>query len=126
LPDQAYQMMNIMRRGAHLTQKVSALTGSSVPPLTARPASVPPEEQALWDRFVLEAQAAPALLGQLRSGLKNPRRSTDLCAGAYPRLDPGENLADCKASELGFAVKRGWATNDTDCFVRTNYFAGDA
>lgn len=125
LPDQAYQIMNILRRGDHLAHKVSELTGTSVAPLSDRPSGVSASEQPRWEQFLSEAKLAPGLLGQIRTGLADARQLTQLCKRAYPDVGPGE-LALCKASEIGFAVKRGWATNTSDCFVRDKYFFGDS
>lgn len=126
LPDQAIQLMNVLRRGQLLTSKVSAETGTSVAPLSQIPPSLPPEDAALWQRFINEAIQGPGRLGVLKTGLADPPRSTDECGGAYPRIAAGSHLSQCRAFELPFAVKRDWATNNSDCFLRGNYFPGDA
>jgi hypothetical protein len=124
-PDQAYQIANILRRGDYLAKKVSALRGASVTPLSTRPASVPASDQAVWDRFLAEARDMPGRMGQIRTGLADPTVPSNKCGNAYPTLAANQHLAQCKALELPFAVKRGWASNTSDCFVRGQYFSGD-
>jgi hypothetical protein len=124
LPDQAYQTMNILRRGEYLSKKVSAVTGLTVAPLSARPASVPASQQAKWDKYIAELRLAPLKLDRLRTGLANPRKPVSGCP-MYPVLAANAKLADCRLGDIPFAPKRGWATNDSDCFVR-RYFAGDS
>ena len=125
LPDQAVQIANIMRRGALLTKKVSDLTGVSVAPLDAQPATVPAAEAAKWTAFVNETKAMPDRIAQVRVGLSDPRVDTSSCGKLYPQLAAGQHLAQCKAGDIPFAVKRGWGSNTSDCFIRGNYFAGD-
>jgi hypothetical protein len=124
IPDQAYQTMNILRRGEYLSKKVSAVTGTSVPLLSARPASVPASQQAQWDKYIAELRLAPGKLELLRTGLANPQVGASQCP-MYPTLNSGEKLGTCRAGDIPFAPKRKWATNTSDCFVR-NYFAGDS
>jgi hypothetical protein len=125
LPDQAVQIANIMRRGQILTKKVSDLTGTSVVPLDTRPSSVPNSEAAQWQAFVNETKALPDRIAQVRTGLADPRFPSAKCGKQYPVLAAGQHLAQCKAGDIPFAVKRGWASNASDCFIRGNYFAGD-
>ena len=125
LPDQAYQTMNILRRGEYLSKKVSAVTGLTVAPLSARPASVPASQQAKWDKYIAELRVAPLKLDRLRTGLPSWRPAVANKCPMYPTLKNNGPLADCRNGDLPFAPKRGWATNDSDCFVR-KYFAGDS
>lgn len=125
LPDQALQIANILRRGQNLQRKVSDMTGSSVPPLDIRPASVPASEALKWAAFIDEMKATPDRIAQLRTGLSDPKVASSHCGNRYPLLAAGQHLAQCKAGDIPFAVKRYWGSNTSDCFIRGNYFAGD-
>src|SRR5256885_9323727 len=56
MADQAYQILNQLRRGSHLPDVVVRASGGSAPAvLTARPPSVPADQVASWQAFVTEA-----------------------------------------------------------------------
>src|SRR5215475_7190575 len=60
MADQAYQILNQLRRGSHLPDLVARTSGGGAPAqLTARPPSVPADQAASWQAFVTEAIAAP-------------------------------------------------------------------
>jgi hypothetical protein len=130
-PDQAYQLLNIVNRGAFFTERVAKDAAAATPPLpapvplTTRPASVPASEQALWDRFVAEMRAAAPKLDQLLVDLPNPNRPSAECGNAYPVLASGGQLAQCRAGELPFAPRRHWNENEALCYLRRGYQMGD-
>jgi len=126
MPDHAYQIMNVLRRGDYLTAMVNKTWGKSFAPLTTKPSSVPASEQAAWDRYITETREAADRLDKLPSGLSDPVNSSEQCGHAYPAVSQGSSLAACRAGELTFPVKRGWGKNDADCYVRKGYNEGDA
>jgi hypothetical protein len=133
LPDQAVQLMNLMRRGQSLPLQVSRLINDPTKPqpipLTQRPPAVPASEQARWDAFVAEAMAAPPKLDQLLTELKDPPRLSSECGNQYPAQTKGVKLtgfASCRGVDLTFAPSSGWATSNNRCFLRKGYNFGDS
>jgi hypothetical protein len=131
-PDQAYQILNVINRGAYVTERVSNQAARTTPPspvpipFTQRPAAIPASEQTRWDRFIAEARQAAPRLDQLLVDLPDPNRTTDECGHAYPRLADGGHLAACRAGELTFAPRRGWNSNPALCYLRRGYQLGDS
>jgi hypothetical protein len=134
--DQAYQILNLLRRGAFYSVEAAALNpGGSFPPLFACPASVCPPatcpggacaEGTRWKQFITEAMAAPDRLGNVRSNLRDPGPKAPDCGGIFPpNLAPG-NLGKCLAKEISFPPRRGFASNPNECFVRRGYVFGGA
>ncbi|MEO5770329.1 MAG: hypothetical protein ABIS92_18375 [Polyangia bacterium] len=134
--DQAYQILNLLRRGAFYSVEAAALNpGDSFPPLFECPASVCPPttcaggscpEGTRWKQFIAEAMAAPDKLGNVRSDLRDPGPRSPDCGGVFPaNLGPGE-LANCLAKEVPFAPRRGFASNSNECFLRRGYVVGGA
>jgi hypothetical protein len=128
-PDQAYQLMNVMRRGPFYAEKARRLKPlGTFPPLTQRPPSVPASEEATWQRFITAALAAPAKLDNVRIDLTNPHRTTQDCGGVFAALPPppGTSFAQCRAGEISFAPRRGWGDNPNECYLRRGYRFGGA
>jgi hypothetical protein len=131
-PDQAYQVLNVINRGAYVTERVRNQAAKTTPPspvpllFTQRPAAVPASEQALWDRFIAEARLAAPKLDQLLVDLPDPNRRSDECGHAYPELATGRHLAACRAGELSFAPRRGWNSDPALCYLRRGYQLGDS
>lgn len=139
--DQAYQVLNLMRRGAAYAAEAQRLDPAGAlagkyRPLTQCPEALCPASTCLngacpvgrqWSRFVAQALAAPAKLDRVRTDLSDapPPLVAGSCGGALPKLAPGE-LARCRIGELSFAPRRGWGTNANECFVRSGYVAGGA
>jgi hypothetical protein len=126
-PDQAYQVMNIMRRGGFYADQARRInpTGTYAP-LTTRPPGVPASQDAAWNTFVTQALAAPALLDSVAIALPPPPRTSQDCGGVYASLPPDAQFAACHAGDLGFAPKRSWAQNTNECYLRPGYKFGAA
>src|SRR5262245_17248273 len=103
LPDQAYQILNLLRRGSHLPDVVARSSGRPAPsPLTARPPSLRAEDQASWDQFLAEAIPAAQRLDLLLTDLPDPLRTSEECGGKYPTVEAGKHLSGCRAADLAF------------------------
>jgi hypothetical protein len=142
--DQAYQALNLMRRGAAYAVQArrldqggaaEALAGK-YQPLSRCPESVCPARSCpngdcpagqQWRRFVAQAVAAPAKLDRVRSDLADPdpKLVKESCGNELPKLGPRE-LALCRVGELSFAARPGWATSPNACFLRPDYVVGGA
>src|SRR6266540_3235721 len=126
-PDQAHQILNIMRRGGFYADQAKRITPSGTfAPLTVRPPGVPASSDAAWQSFVAQALAAPARLDNVMVGLSNPPRSSQDCGGVFANLPSGAQFAQCRARDLGFAPRRGWADNPNECYRRRGYQFGAA
>lgn len=126
-PDQAYQILNIMRRGAFYAEKARRLNpAGTYSPLTARPSNVPAADDADWQRFVTQALAAPARLDNVPVGLVDPRLSSPDCHGVFPPLPVAGTFARCRAGELSFPPRRYWQENPNECYLRRGYVFGGA
>jgi hypothetical protein len=129
LPDQAYQILNTLRRGDGLQlvlqSELEHASHGLVRLLSDRPDSVPASEQARWDRFIAEARLAPSRLDLLLTDLVNPAHPSDQCRNAYPVLTAGQQLAACRAGELSFAPRRQWGEKAGTCYLRLGYHPDD-
>jgi len=134
--DQAYQILNLLRRGAFYSVEAAALSGTNnFPPLFQCPASVCPAagcqggvcpEGDRWKQFITEAMAAPDRLDNVRSNLHDPGPMSPDCGGVFPPgLAPGQ-LAQCLAKEIPFPPRRGFASNQNECYLRRGYVPGGA
>jgi hypothetical protein len=136
IPDLAYQIMNAVRRGEHIPDRIlreAEAAGRPVPTivrLTDVPPGADPDE---WRRFIVEVEQAPPKLDQLLTDLPDPANSSADCNHAFPILQPRQ-LQQCRAGELPFAPERYWpGTRETDptaalfteCRFRRGYTAGD-
>lgn len=126
IADEAYQILNLLRRGSRLPDMVARAEGSPPPSLTARPASVPADQAASWQAFVAEATAAPGRLDQLLIDLAPTRQKTVDCGNLYPDVADSKPIASCRAEELSFAVNGGWASDDVRCYLHRGYHFGDS
>jgi hypothetical protein len=136
--DQAYQILNLMRRGAAYAVQAQRLDPAGAAagkyrPLTECPESVCPARTCpngacaagqQWSRFVAQALASPAKLDQVKSDLADPPASAS-CGTRLPKLGPGQ-LAQCRIGELPFAAQSGWGSNANECFLRSGYIVGGA
>lgn len=134
--DQAYQILNLLRRGAFYSVEATALSGSNqFPALFQCPASICPAatcpggacpEGVRWKRFISEAMAAPDKLDNVRSDLRDPGPMSPDCGGVFPPgLAPGQ-LAQCFAKEIPFPPRRGFGSNKKECYLRRGYVFGGA
>jgi hypothetical protein len=135
-PDQAYQIMNILRRGGGGFYAVDA----GQPPLTTCPSSICTPAACpggcaggstcaactQWNRFMTQLVAAPPKLDNVLVDLPDPTLSAPDCAGVFPTLPQGKHLAACRAGDLSFPVRRGWGDNGNECFLRPGYLSGGA
>jgi len=144
--DQAYQVMNILRRNVADIYAIEASTSNvTQPPLTQCPASIcgtcpsvcPLDPSASstctactnWHRFITQVIAAPPKLDKLKVDLDDPPAILQFpnCAGLFPQLGANQHLAQCNAGELPFAPRRGWRANDSnECYLRPGYIIGGA
>jgi hypothetical protein len=131
VPDQGYQLLNLMRRGQFLPAKVAKELNVPQPQaLTARPDGIAAGEEARWQQFVQEALAAIPILDELAADLPHPNHPSESCNYAYPQSgSPPQNLSSlnsCLASEIAFAPARDWGTeNSSRCYLRRGYNLGD-
>ena len=126
-PDQAYQVLNIMRRGGFYADQARRINPSGTyAPLTTRPPGVPASQDAAWQSFVAQALAAPGRLDNVRIALAPPPRSSQDCGGVFAALPPDAQFAACRAGDLGFAPQRNWAQNANECYLRPGYKFGGA
>lgn len=139
--DQAYQVLNLMRRGAAYAVQAQRLDeegarAGKYAPLSRCPESICPARACpnadcpdgrQWKRFVAQALAAPAKLDRVRSDLADPdpKLVNESCGNELPKLAPRE-LAMCRVGELSFAARPGWATSPNACFLRPDYIVGGA
>jgi hypothetical protein len=137
-PDQAYQVLNIIRRNAAAVY--ASETGST--PLTTCPADVCTPALCpsgcsggnstcaictQWNRFITQATAAPPKLDNIRTDLFDFKLQAPDCDGLFPKMQPGQ-LAQCRAGDIWFSPRRGWGGDgsDNDCFLRPGYVPGGA
>jgi hypothetical protein len=130
--DQAYQILNLMRRGQFLPAKISKELNVSMPaPLTSRPPGVGDGEEARWQRFVQEALAAPDILDNLLADLPDATHPSADCLNAFPQDTSASPqnivpLGKCRANDLAFAPARGWGAQNSRCYLRKGYYMGDS
>lgn len=125
-PDQAYQILNIMRRGAFYAEQASRLTTNQsvvFAPLTSPPPGV---DAAGWAAFRTAALNTPAVLDNVLVRLADPPLASPDCAGVFPSLSAGKHLYLCRAGDLPFAPLRHWGQNSNNCYLRRGYVFGGA
>jgi len=136
-PDQAYQIMNVLRRNAaaeYATETgLSSLT--KCPANVCTPAACPSGCGAgstcaactQWNRFIAQATAAPPKLDNIRTDLSDFKLHAPDCANLFPVM-PAGSLPRCRAGDIWFAPRRGWGgeNSDNDCFLRPGYKFGGA
>jgi hypothetical protein len=136
LPDVAYQIMNLVRRGEFLVEKARQEVPPGQPPPQIHSVREVPDGVAAdeWNRFLAEVESSPQVLDQLFTTLPDPANSSADCLHKFPILPPGQHLSTCRAGELPFAVERYWpGSRETDptaalftaCRYRIGYSAGD-
>jgi hypothetical protein len=137
--DQAYQLLNLMRRGAAYAlqaQRLDVGGAGNYQPLTRCPESICPARTCAngecsagqqWRRFVAQALAAPGKLDLVKSDLSDPppALAQASCGRGLPQLAPHE-LARCRIGELPFAARPGWGTSPNACLLRPDYLVGGA
>lgn len=133
-PDQAYQMMNILRRNAAATYAAeTGLTSlTTCPADVCTPALCPsgPSSCAIgtqWNRFIAQATAAPPKLDNIRSDLADFQLQPPDCDSLFPVMPKGQ-LGQCRAGDIWFAPRRGWGGDGSgnDCVLRPGYVPGGA
>lgn len=135
-PDQAYQIMNIVRHGGGAFYGVRA----GQPKLTDCPASICTPTACpggcgggsscaactQWNRYIAQVMAAPPRLDNVLVDLPDPVLPQTDCAGVFPVLPQGKHLAACRAGDLPFAPRRGWGDGANECYLRRGYMFGGA
>jgi hypothetical protein len=123
-PDQAYQILNIMRRGAYFAETANRQLPSTAVPFAPLSTAPPGVDATRWQTFRAKALAAPARLDNVLVRLADPQLPATDCAGAYPTLAANQHLAVCRAGEISFPPRRGWGSNKNECFFRGGYEPG--
>jgi len=120
--DQAFETLNLVRRGQFLTDVISRQAGQSVPALTALPADLPLSQLANWNRYIADVAAAAGKLELLLSDLPDSPNPTAQCKNAFPSGTP---LRACRAGELPFVPDRYFGdVNSTACNFVQQYYTG--
>ena len=123
--DQAFEAMNLVRRGQFVSDVLARQFGQSFIQLTTFPAAtLPASAQPSWNRFIADVAAAPDKLEKLLSDLPDPPNPSAACANAFPAAAP---LRLCRAADLPFVPDRNYGdTGSTVCnFVSQYYFGGN-
>lgn len=145
--DQAYQILNVIRRGGGDFYAVEA--GKPKEQLTLCPANVctpaacphgcpldptkgSPDTSCTacsnWHTFVSNAIAAPKKLDTVRTDLDDPPAGLagPNCGGVYPKIAAGTSYRSCAAGDFPFAPRRGWRSDANQCYLRPGYLSGGA
>jgi hypothetical protein len=123
-PDQAYQILNTMRRGAYFAETANRQNPNPAITFAPLPVAPPGVDPARWQTFRTKALAAPALLDNVLVRLSDPTLPSTDCAGAFPPLSNGQHLFECRAGDLPFPPRRYWGSNSNECFLRGGYQPG--